>query len=78
MATIELFAEGVNTRFFKPMRGCRIYASDKNMTRKAGELIGECIKVDGCTCWFRSGNETDLFLWEFPDGSKNDWFVYSA
>lgn len=34
-------------QFFKPMRGCRIFASEQHMTKPAGELIGWCEKVDG-------------------------------
>jgi len=64
-------------RFFKPMRGCRIYTSAKHMTRPAGELVGICIKVDDNQCVFEWSGEVDLFIWRFRDG-LNDWFEYAA
>lgn len=66
-------------RFFKPMRGCRIYSSDKHMTLPPGELVGWCEKVDGDTCIFKPpcSPQLDRFIWRFSDG-LNPWYEYSA
>lgn len=66
-------------RFTKPMRGCRIFSSDKHMTQPAGELVGWCEKVDGNICIYRAvgSPETHRFIWRFSDG-LNPWFEYSA
>ncbi|ASN68669.1 hypothetical protein 3S11_45 [uncultured Caudovirales phage] len=66
-------------KFFKPMRGCRIFASDKHMTKPAGELIGWCEKVDGNICLFKPpcSPEIDRFIWRFKDG-PSDWYYYAA
>ncbi|MCY1299699.1 hypothetical protein D9M71_88260 [compost metagenome] len=66
-------------QFFKPMRGCRIFASDKHMTKPAGELVGWCEKVDANVCIFSQPGtpELDRFIWRFREG-VNDWFAYSA
>lgn len=66
-------------KFFKPMRGCRIFTSDKHMTRPADELVGWCEKVDGNVCIFRApGSSTlDRYIWRFNDG-LNHWYEYSA
>ena len=47
-------------RFFKPMKGCQIFASDKHMTKPAGEFIGWCDKVDGGICIYDSGEVTEM------------------
>lgn len=65
-------------RFFKPVKGCRIYASDEHMTKPAGEFIGWCEKVDGGMCIFRLGADVDRFIWRFGNGELNAWHVYSA
>ncbi|AWT29857.1 hypothetical protein IPC367_27325 [Pseudomonas aeruginosa] len=66
-------------RFFKPMRGCRIFASEHHMTKPAGELIGWCEKVDGNICIFKPpcSLELDRFIWRHRDG-LNPWYHYSA
>ncbi|SNS16413.1 hypothetical protein [Pseudomonas segetis] len=65
-------------RFFKPAKGCRIFASDKHMTKPAGEFIGWCEKVDDGVCIFRLGADVDRFIWRFGSGDLNDWYEYSA
>lgn len=66
-------------RFTKPMRGCRIFSSDKHMTLPAGELVGWCEKVDGNICIFKPpcSLELDRFIWLHKDG-PNPWFEYAA
>jgi hypothetical protein len=66
-------------RFTKPMRGCRIFSSDKHMTLPAGELVGWCEKVDGNVCIFKPpcSRELDRFIWLHKDG-PNPWFEYAA
>lgn len=66
-------------RFFKPMRGCRIYASPQHMTTPAGTFLGWCVKVDGNICIFSQPGsaELDRFIWRFSDG-PNSWVEYSA
>lgn len=66
-------------RIYKPMKGCKVYASSKHMTRPAGELIGWCEKVDGNICIFKppGSPELDRFIWQFSKG-QNDWYDYSA
>ncbi|MDG9886322.1 hypothetical protein CSV86_014775 [Pseudomonas putida CSV86] len=69
-------------RFFKPMRGCRIFASEKHMTRPAGEFIGWCEKVEENICIFRDGAVVDRFIWRFNNSNGtqelNSWYEYSA
>lgn len=60
------------------MRGCRIFASDKHLTKSAGELIGWCEKVDGNICLFTFLGEADRFIWRFGNGELNDWYFYGA
>ncbi|WP_243723495.1 hypothetical protein, partial [Pseudomonas aeruginosa] len=69
----------VRYQFFKPMRGCRIFASEQHMTKPAGELIGWCEKVDGNICIFKPpcSHELDRFIWRHKDG-LNPWYLYSA
>ena len=66
-------------RFFKPMQGCRIFASEKHMTEVPGTLLGWCEKVDGNICIFKPvcSLETDRFIWRFKDG-PNDWYEFAA
>ena len=66
-------------RFFKPMRGCRIFASAEHMTKPEGELIGWCEKVDGNICIFKAPGDAVLrrFIWRFSDG-LNEWHTYGA
>jgi hypothetical protein len=65
-------------RFFKPLKGCRIYTSDKHMTKPAGEFIGWCDKVDGGICIYHLGADVDRFIWRFGNGEVNEWFTFSA
>lgn len=69
-------------RFLKPMKGCRIFASAKHMTKPAGEFIGWCEKLDDNVVIFRDGQIVDRFIWRFEgrDGSQslNEWYEYSA
>lgn len=69
----------VAMRLVKPMRGCRIFSSDKHMTLPAGELVGWCEKLDGNICIFKipGSPELDRFIWQFKDG-LNSWYEYSA
>ncbi|MFE1816922.1 hypothetical protein [Metapseudomonas otitidis] len=63
-------------QFLKPMRGCRIFASEQHMTKSVGELIGWCEKVDDNVCIFRAvGGDLDRFIWRFKEG-PNKWFTY--
>ena len=63
-------------RFFRPIKGCRIIASDNHPLRCAFDYIGEVVKVDGNIVRFmdRSG-DTDSLIWRFNDGdNKFIWF----
>lgn len=64
-------------RIYKPMKGCKVYASSKHMTRSAGDLIGWCEKVDGNVCIFKPPGrpDTDRFIWQFKDG-QNGWYEF--
>ncbi|WP_448647118.1 hypothetical protein [Pseudomonas mohnii] len=69
-------------RFFKPMKGCRIFASDKHMTKPAGEFIGWCEHVEDGICVFRNGSVVDRIIWRFSNRkgghALNTWHEYSA
>ncbi|WP_338212934.1 hypothetical protein [Halopseudomonas aestusnigri] len=66
-------------KLFKPMRGCRIFASQKHMTEEPGTLLGWCEKVDGNICIYKmpASEETDRFIWRTSNG-LNDWYEYAA
>jgi hypothetical protein len=65
-------------QFFKPLKGCQIYASEQNPFCSLFDMVGECIKVDGNVCWFidRRG-DTDSFIWRFAEGN-NKYFIFGA
>ncbi len=67
-------------RLFKPIKGCRVFTSDKHMTKPGGELLGYCEQVDGNICIFRLGAEVDRLIWKFrnSNGSEelNNWHEY--
>lgn len=75
---IELFAEGINTKFNTPMRGCRVFATEQSMVHDAGEFLGTVSKVDGNKIHVDNKGETDIYLWRFPKGDKNHWIEFSA
>lgn len=63
-------------RFFRPIKGCRLIASDNHPFMAAFDYIGEVIKVDENIAWFvnREG-DTDTIIWRFKDGAnKFIWF----
>ncbi|MGY2337933.1 hypothetical protein ACW9HW_01625 [Pseudomonas sp. SDO5532_S415] len=69
-------------RYFKPMKGCRIFASDKHMTKPAGEFIGWCEHVEDSICVFRNDSVVDRIIWRFSKRNGghelNTWHEYSA
>lgn len=64
--------------FSSPIRGCNIYATAQNMTRKAGELIGQVVKVEGITITFFDGQDHQHVIWKFPRGEVNSWITFGA
>lgn len=75
---ITLFADGINTRFFTPYRGCRVFASAKSMVHEAGKFLGFVSYLDGNQMHVKSGGVTDIYLWKFSDGRKNEWVEFGA
>lgn len=65
-------------RFFRPIKGCRIFASAQNPHFKEMDYVGEVIRVDGNFAWFtdRAG-DTDLVIWRFEDG-VNKFILFGA
>lgn len=63
-------------RFFVPIKGCRILASNLHPLRASFDYIGEVVKVDGGTVWFKDkSGDTDILIWRFRDGdNKFVWF----
>lgn len=63
-------------RFFRPIKGCRVIASDCHPHKRKFDRIGEVIKVDGNIFWFRDGRgDIDSMIWRFRDGeNKFIWF----
>ena len=66
-------------QIFKPVKGCRIYASPQHMTKPEGEFIGWCEKVDGNICLFKTPGspEFDRLIWQFSKG-RNTWHNFVA
>ena len=54
---MKVFLNEEVKRFSSPVRGCKIYATAGNMTRKAGELIGKVVKVEGGIITFFDGQD---------------------
>jgi signal peptidase I len=58
-------------QFFKPMRGCRVVASESHPTKKKMDYIGRVVKVDGDQIVFvDSAGETHWMIWRFKDGNN--------
>lgn len=73
---ITLFAEGTKTRFFTPQFGCSVFASDKSMTHQPGKFLGIVSKIDGNQLHVKFGEVTNLYLWKFANGNKNEWLEF--
>ena len=75
---IALFGDGINTRFTKPMRDCRVFATAINAMHKHGDFLGLVSKVDGNQIHVKKNGETDLYLWKFPNGDKNETIEFGV
>jgi len=62
-------------QFFRPIRGCRIVASDSHPYKKEFDYIGRVIKVNGnIIAFINSTGDTDYLIWRFKEG--NNKFIY--
>lgn len=75
---ITLFGDGINTRFTTPTRGGSVFATAKNVMHKPGDFLGIVSKVDGNQIHVKNNGETDLYLWKFPSGDKNETIEFGA
>jgi len=75
---ITLFGDGISTRFTKPMRDCRVFATDKNELHKAGEFLGIVLKVEGNLLHVKNKGETDIYVWRFASDRKNEWIEFGV
>lgn len=75
---MKVFLNEEVKRFSSPIRGCNIYATAQNMTRKAGELIGQVVKVEGSIITFFDGQDHQHVIWKFPRGEVNSWITFGA
>ncbi len=73
---VTLFANGINTRFFTPQRGCRVFASQKSMVHEPGKFLGLVSCVNDNQLHVTAGDATEIYLWRFHNGSKNEWLEY--
>lgn len=65
-------------QFFTPIKGCHIYASDKNPYHKFLTRLGEVISVSGNIVYFKNrAGEVDTYIWKFKTG-YNSHIVFGA
>lgn len=63
-------------RLFKPMKGCRVFTSDKHMTKPAGELLGWVDRVDENLCYFHQvGGGIDVLIWRFTNSGNGSQYL---
>jgi hypothetical protein len=74
---IELFKDGIHTRFYRPINGCSLFASKDHMTKKHGEFLGKVKNVDGDILTFEINGQTDKLIWSFKDG-RNKWIEFGV
>jgi hypothetical protein len=64
--------------FNRPLKGCRMVASDQHPHRDPFDYIGEVVKVDGNQVVFRNrSGEIDRIIWKFRSG-KNPTIYFGA
>jgi hypothetical protein len=65
-------------KFFRPLKGCRILATEEHHTLKPMDYVGRVHSVDGNIITFkdRSG-QLDTMIWRFKEGN-NKTVVFGA
>lgn len=66
-------------QFFRPLKGCKIYASQTHHSLSFLTPIGVVTEVSGNIVHFKSflHGDTDSMVWRFKDGNNSD-IVFGA
>ena len=61
----------------KPKIGCKVFSTEKHMTKKGRQYAGLCIAVEGNTCIFETTDgDTDRLTWNWPKEGPNTWWSF--
>jgi len=58
-------------QFFRPIKGCKVVATDSHHKLNAGDYVGIVHKVDGNIITFKNRQgEHENMLWRFKEGNN--------
>lgn len=73
----------MSIKLFKPLRGCRVYASTKHPNITPGELVGHVLSVDNNIVHFHNVTlnppQEDTLIWRFESENKlNEFYDFGS